>query len=72
MFSHCRCTVLERPAAVLRAALFVGWLMKTFETIFGTALMVLAAVCLWFDRIDLATFDLALAAAHFARMAAVK
>lgn len=46
--------------------------MKTFEIIFGIAVMVLAAIHLGFERIDLATFDMALAAAHFARMAALK
>ena len=46
--------------------------MKIFEKIFGIAVMVLSAIHLGVDRIDLATFDMALAAAHFARMAAFK
>ncbi|WP_273794116.1 hypothetical protein [Brucella intermedia] len=46
--------------------------MKTFDLATTVILMVMALVNLFLGRVDMATFDMAFAAANFARMAAFK
>lgn len=46
--------------------------MKTFDLVLTATLIVFAAINLFLGRVDMATFDVALAAANFARMAAFK
>lgn len=46
--------------------------MELFDKLVGVAVMIFALVCLVAGRVDLATYNMALVAAHFARIAAFK